>query len=29
MGSSVGAVAVLVLGFVVWRLLRKRYPGVT
>ncbi len=28
-GSSVGAVAVLVLGFVVWRLLRKRYPGVS
>jgi hypothetical protein len=28
-GSSVGAVAVVVLGFVVWRLLRKRYPGVS
>jgi hypothetical protein len=28
-GSSVGAVAVAVLGFVVWRLLRKRYPGVS
>lgn len=28
-GSSVGAVAVLVLGFFVWRLLSKRYPGVT
>lgn len=27
-GSSVGAVVVLVLGFLVWRLLRKRYPGV-
>jgi hypothetical protein len=27
-GSSVGAVAVLVLGFVVWRLLKKRYSGV-
>lgn len=28
-GSSVGAVAVVVLGFVVWRLLRKRYRGVS
>jgi len=28
-GSSAGAVIVLVLGFVVWSLLRKRYPGVT
>jgi len=28
-GSSVGAVAVLVLGFAVWRLVRKRYPGIT
>jgi hypothetical protein len=28
-GSSVGAVAVVVLGFVIWRLLRKRYPGVS
>jgi hypothetical protein len=28
-GSSVGAVAVVVLGFVVWRLLRKKYPGVS
>jgi len=28
-GSSVGAVAVLVLGFAVWRLLRKKYPEVT
>lgn len=28
-GSSIGAVIVLVFGFVVWSLLRKRYPGVT
>lgn len=28
-GSSVGAVAVLVLGFFVWRLLSKKYPEVT
>ncbi len=28
-GSSVGAVAVLVLGFFVWRFLSKKYPGVT
>jgi hypothetical protein len=28
-GSSVGSVVVLALGFVVWRLLRRKYPGVT
>jgi hypothetical protein len=28
-GSSVGAILVVVLGFVVWHLLRKKYPGVT